>query len=297
MHKIFFILTLVFLPLNLLSNEISWPYLVVSDYYRGTAGERLFFSNHEDLPGNIFIYNDLRNYNFKNYFSKNEKKEKDERYSRFINIISMNYIPLNNMILSLRIPYVNAKNEYNSRYTFKNSGISDIFIGLSYKIVEYSRNKIYFSTGLKSPTGKNFHNIDKIPISTGSYDIPLIINTNFSFKNTNSFLDFGYIFIGKSEIYPFRNNKKEENGDEIFFDFAFIKKLLNFSLIAEFNYFYIFKISKYYDDSKYKLSIVPGMMFTPFINKMKIEIGYSYDIKGRNVYSGNSLIFRVFYGF
>lgn len=297
MHKIFFILTLVFLPLNLLSNEISWPYLVVSDYYRGTAGERLFFSNHEDLPGNIFIYNDLRNYNFKNYFSKNDKKEKDERYSRFINIISMNYIPLNNMILSLRIPYVNAKNEYNSRYTFKNSGISDIFIGLSYKIVEYSRNKIYFSTGLKSPTGKNFHNIDKIPISTGSYDIPLIINTNFSFKNTNSFLDFGYIFIGKSEIYPFRNNKKEENGDEIFFDFAFIKKLLNFSLIAEFNYFYIFKISKYYDDSKYKLSIVPGMMFTPFINKMKIEIGYSYDIKGRNVYSGNSLIFRVFYGF
>lgn len=234
--KAILLVILVSLPLNLLSNEISWPFLHASDYYRGTAGERLMFINHDKKVGTIYIYNDLRHYNFKNYFGIHHDKREVDGYKRTINIFSLNYIPLRNLILSVRVPYVNANNKWNFQYSYTNSGISDVFIGAAYRFWHRNGKEVYFSTGLKLPTGRNYHNTRKIPISTGSYDVPFMINTNFSFHNMVNYLDFGLILNGDSDEYPFDSDRKENNGKELFFDYAIAKKISRFSLISEINY-------------------------------------------------------------
>lgn len=289
---------LFFSPVYLLGDLISWPNLRTSDYYRGTAGERLFYFNHEDQKGSFFIFNDLRNYKFMNYFDEGGDLKKEGLYSRFINIFSLNYMPSRKVILSLRVPCVNARSKYYSQYTYHHSGIGDIFFGVSYRLVVFNENKIFISTGLKLPTSNKFHDKNSLPIGTGSFDVPLIINSNFSFKRIDNFFDMGYIITGRSDSYPFITNEKEENGNELFFDYAIVKRVYKISLKAEVNYFYIFKTSNYYDlnDSKFKLSFAPGIV-TQITRKIMIELGYSSDISGRNIYSANSLIFRGYYNF
>jgi len=209
----------------------------------------------------------------------------------------------NNLILSIRFPYVRVKKKFWNE-TVEESGLGDIFFGLSLKIIEFNNNKIYFSSGLKLPTGNSSFNRRKMPIGTGSYDVPFIINSNFSYNHTNCFIDMGYIIIGKSKTY-FANFAGEfkKNGNDLFIDYAITQKLPFISLIAEMNYLYIFsnsvKFNYYgvpaYGYSKYKLSISSGIIFSPKIENIKIEIGYSYDLKGRSIYSGHSPIFRIFY--
>ena len=297
---LFLFLNFIFIPLNLFSNEISWPFLGATDYYRATAGERLFFCFPPEKEGTFFIHNDFRYYNFKHYW-RGSKKSNLEGYSRFINITSVNYVATNEMILFLRVPYLNVKKKLDYSPDIKKAGFSDIFFGFSYKYAQFGNNNIFLTTGIKLPTGENDFDAQTIPIGTGSLDVPMIVNYNFSYKKMNCFFDLGYIITGKSEIiYPSAyKGKRQDNGDEIFADFAIVHKEDVLSLIFEMNYFYIFDSPDklYFSDEKYKFSLSPGFILSTRKENFKFQFGYSFDITGRNIYGGHSPVFRVFYKF
>lgn len=306
MRKPLFLLVVWFFPFILQSNEISWPYLKASDYYRGTAGERLFFLNHAEPDVHFYFFNDSRNYQFDDYFDPlGEKQSNYYSYTRWINIFSLN-LRIKKLILSCRVPYVRASNQWNFQYIYKNAGISDVFLGAAFRIFAVKRGGIFVATGLKFPTSANFQDWRKIPIGTGSYDVPVMINSDFSFRNTHHFLDAGFIFTGTSKPSQYYNSEREENGDEIFVDYRLTKRISRFSLLAEVNYFYIFKTFSYYllvplpepmvDNSTYKLSLVPGVALH-IARKLVVEAGYSVDLNGQNVYAGNAWVLRVFGGF
>jgi len=294
--NILILLLFIFFPESILINPISWPYLPASDYFRGTAGERLFFGFCSMKKGSLSIKNDFRNYHFNNYWSKSGEKYEFDSYSRMINILSFYYMPFNKAQFSIRIPFVKVEN-----FNLSNNGLSDILLGFSYNVMELMNNnlKISLSTGLKIPVGYYEYDKDKIPIGTGSYDVPLVINTDFLFYNIITNLDIGYIFIGNSEVlYPLYNEGKiKENGDEIFIDFAVIMELNKYVAVKiESNYYNVFNstFENYKEsDSQNKLSITPGIIFSTFSNKIKCEFGFSYDLVGKNTFFGYFPVLRI----
>ena len=310
MNRAIIIFAILSLQVESHANEISWPFLHASDYYRGTAGERIMFTPLGNKVGKLYIFNDYRFYNFKSYFDIHNDEQEVYGYLRSLNLFSINYSPIQNLCLSVRIPLVYAKSNWNRRSSYTNAGLSDIFLGVSYRLLRINNNNIYLSTGLKFPTGMNYKNTRKVPISTGSYDIPLIINSDIVFDYMINHLDVGIIFNGDSRDYPYDYTGAGKNGKEIFIDWAISKKVSKFNLISEFNYFYIFDLSESHaeirydggnyslvevlNDRKYKLSIVPGIL-AELNSNMMIEIGYSIDLLGRDVYSGNSIVFRLYY--
>lgn len=279
------------------SNPISWPYLPANDYFRGTAGERLFFSFAKYNKGSFWINNDFRYYRFNNYWEQTtgDKLECDT-YSRLINIFSVGYVPIDKIQLSIRIPYVSLLSQ-----NLSNAGLSDIFIGFSYQMFEFNeKDNISFSSGIKIPIGYYKYNKNKLPLGTGSYDIPFIINSNFQKRSFQLFLDAGYILIGKSEgIYPSYNvGKKFNNGDEIFFDIVLAKMTRIATLKVESNYYYVF--SSYPDlgdwsDSQSKLSVSPGIIFSLPITNFYLELSYTIDLLGKYTFSGSSPVIRICY--
>jgi len=163
-----------------------------------------------------------------------------------------------------------------------------------------NRHLISFSSGIKLPVGYYKYEEDKLPLGTGSYDIPLIINTDFQFKNFQLFFDTGYIFTGKSEgLYPPYNvGEKFENGDEIFCDVALTKAFKLITMKLETNFYYVFNStpeSPEWADSQSKLSIVPGIIIPLFIKNLKLDLSYSFDIFGKHTFSGSSPVIRVHY--
>lgn len=280
------------------ANPISWPYLLADDYFRGTAGERLFFGIHGLKKGSLFINNDFRYYNFTSYWDDNYHKHEFDEYSRTINIFSLNYMLFERMQVSVRIPLVKVKN-----FNLSNSGLSDIFFGFSYRVTELidDRLQISFSTGIKIPTGYYEYEEDKIPIGTGSFDVPIILNADLFFDDFIGSMDAGYIIIGNSKIlHPqYDKNITIHNGDEFFIDLTVIRKLNdNIALKFESNYYDVFR-STYrgydYDWGQSKLSIAPGIIFSTLTDKLKFDVGISYDITGKNTYSGFSPVLRIHY--
>ncbi len=295
--KIILLVLLAFLFFtNVFSNPMTWPYMPASDYFRGTVGERLYFDFSKKDKGSFYINDDLRYYHFKYYWDQDENKCEYNSYSRLINIFSLGYTPFDKIQFSVRIPYVSLKNQ-----SLSNSGLSDIFIGFSYQLMEISnRHLISFSSGIKLPVGYYKYEKDKLPLGTGSYDIPLIINTDFQFKNFQLFFDTGYIFTGKSEgLYPPYNvGEKFENGDEIFCDVALTKAFQLITMKLETNFYYVFNStpeSPEWADSQSKLSIVPGIIIPLFIKNLQLDLSYSFDIFGKHTFSGSSPVIRVHY--
>lgn len=294
MKKIISVFILLFFPVTILSNPISWPYLPAKDYFRATVAERLFFYYQNYRRGNINIANDFRYYTFNKYWdrSKNEMDYYNNEYTKLINISSICYNPTNKLQLSLRIPFVKLKNKYVS-----NSGLSDVFIGISYNLFQIRESNLYISSGVKLPLGYHKYNENKIILGTGSYDIPIIINSDINIKDLYLFIDAGYIFIGKSEgIYPSYNiGKKFENGDELFGDIAILKYFKILDLMIEFNYYYVFdpyQNNSEWNNVQYKFSVTPGIIFSTKNQKFKAELGFTCDLIGKNTFSGNSPIIR-----
>ncbi|MBN1996257.1 hypothetical protein JW935_01810 [candidate division KSB1 bacterium] len=186
---------LLLFSLKLFANMIDPPSLGLADYYRGTAGERLFFEDSNKNAGCFFIHNDTRYYHLKyswNIFSKKTRHYDD--HSRFISLTSINYSPVNRFFLSIRIPYVKIRY---TEFPKSHSGLSDIFFGLSYKIVMAENHSLFISTGVKAPTGDNTTGETIQPLGTSGYDIPILLNTNFKTKKTNYYFDAGCIIIFK----------------------------------------------------------------------------------------------------
>ena len=296
MKQIRIILVLVLLVSVIYSNPISWPYLPVNDYFRGTAGERLFFSFAKYNKGSFWINNDFRYYKFDHYWEVTGDKFECDPYSRLINIFSVGYLPFDKIQLSIRIPYVSLKN-----LNLSNAGLSDIFIGFSCQMFEFNeKNNISFSSGIKIPVGYYKYNKYKLPLGTGSYDIPFIVNSNFQKRSYQLFLDAGYILIGKSEgIYPSYNvGKKFNNGDEIFSDIVLAKMTRIATLKVEANYFYVF--SSYPDlgdwtDSQSKFSVTPGVILPLPVTNFSLELSYTFDLFGKYTFSGSSPVIRISY--
>ncbi len=286
---------MIVLPSGVFGNPISWPYLRANDYFRGTAGERLFFYYQELQKGSFYINNDFRLYNFNKYWDKSGKKSNHSKYTRLINIISINYNSGNKTQFSIRVPYVRL--DHRAYRTLSNSGLSDIFLGVSYEIVKFLNNKIYLSSGVKIPAGYYKYNKEKLTMGTGSFDIPFIINSDFNIQNLLLFFDFGYIYIGNSkELYSSDSGGYVvNNGDEMFGDIAIIKELERVAFKFEMNYYYVFNSSRvsWWDDSQSKFSITPGLIFSPKFKNIKLELGFSYDLIGKNNFSGYSPVIRI----
>ncbi len=319
MKKFIFFIMLILLPSGILGHSIGWPYLQAFDYFRSTAGERIFFYYQKYQKGSFYINNDFRLYNSNKYWDESGGKHNFDKYTRLINIISIKYSPISKTQFSVRVPYVYLDYSYKYyNYQLSNSGLSDILLGVSYEIAQYLNNKIYLSSGVKIPVGYYKcidYNERKLPLGTGSYDIPIIISSDFNVKNLFLFLDIGYIFIGSSEISyeiyykmllpPYFSVSLEKsirnNGDEIFGDIAIIKELKKFAFKFEINYYYVFDspsweisfMSKRWDKSHYKFSINPGLIFSPKFKNIKLELGFSYDLIGKNNYSGYSPVVRI----
>ena len=312
MKKFIVFIMLILLPSGILGHSIGWPYLQAFDYFRSTAGERIFFYYQKYQKGSFYINNDFRLYNSNKYWDESGGKHNFDKYTRLINIISIKYSPISKTQFSIRVPYVRLDNrEYR---TLSNSGLSDIFIGVSYEVLQFLNNKIYLSSGVKIPTGY-FKYGEKLHLGTGSFDIPIIINSDFNVYNLLLFFDIGYIFTGNSEISYEIYNKMllppyfsvsleksiRNNGDEIFGDIAIIKELKKFAFKFEINYYYVFDspsweidfMSKRWDKSHYKFSINPGLIFSPKFKNIKLELGFSYDLIGKNNFSGYSPVIRI----
>lgn len=201
MRKLF-LLIVFFLPSVLFGSSIAWPGLTASDYYRGTAGERLFFHSDENSTDNLYLCNDLRYCRIENYFKKNGKKREVRPFNRYVNILSFNLLPLKNIVLSCRIPYVYVEEKFSYKVKIRDSGISDVFLGLSYRLFNQGDKKVFLSTGMRFPSGLHETNAYDLPLGTGNIDIPLIINTNSTIKDINAFFDIGFIFLGNRELPP-----------------------------------------------------------------------------------------------
>lgn len=308
MKKVIFFIMLIILPSGVFGNKLNLPNLPAIDYFRGTAGESLFFNNQKLQKGTFYIDNDFRIYNSNKYWGKSGKNFDSDKYTRFINIISIKYSPISKTQFSIRVPYVYINNE-----SYSNYGLSDIFFGVSYEIAQFSNSKIYLSSGVKIPVGYYEYIIRKLPLGTGGFDIPFIINSDFGVKNLLLFLDIGYIFIGGNEISynvlipPYDNptigieKAKINNGDEIFGDIAIIKELNWAAVKFEMNYYYIFDssslepgfLNRSWNHSHYKFSITPGLIFSPKFKNIKLELGFSYDLIGKNNLSGYSPVIRI----
>ena len=289
MKKFIFSIILILLPSYVLGNSISWANLPAIDKFRSTAGERLFFYYQKLQRGYFYIDNDFRFYNSNSWWDESGKKFNFGKYTRFINVISIKYSPINKTQFSVRIPYVYLNNWLSS----SNSGISDIFLGVSYEVLQFLNNKIYLSSGVKIPTGYRKYDERKLLLGTGSFDIPFIVNSDFNIKNDLIFFDVGYIFIGDSKKL---SGLKRNNGDEIFGDVAIMKELEWAAVKFEMNYFYVFDSSisgERRNDSHSKFSITPGLIFSPKFNNIKLELGFSYDLAGKNNFSGYSPVIRI----
>ena len=304
MKKFILFIILILLPSCVLGNSVGYPRLPAFDYFRGTAGERIFFYNQKYQKGSFYINNDFRFYNSNKYWDKSGKKSNYDKYTRLINIISIKYSSVSKTQFSIRVPYVYLDYKFRSLFPsgfenncLSNSGLSDIFLGVSYEIAQYLNNRIYLSSGVKIPVGYYEYNEEKLPLGTGSFDIPFIINSDFNFHNLLLFLDIGYIYIGYSELLsPSKNVRNIVNGDEIFGDIAIIKELNRVAVKFEMNYYYVFNSSisgTRRDYSHSKFSITPGLIFSPKFKNIKLELGFSYDLTGKNNFSGYSPVIRI----
>jgi len=293
MKKVIVFIILIILPLRVSGNSISIRPSI--DYFRSTAGERIFFYYQKYQKGSFYIDNDFRFYSSKKYWDESGKKVGDYKYTRFINIISIKYCPISKTQFSIRVPYVYLNSKWRSS---SNCGLSDIFFGVSYEIAQYLNNKIYLSSGVKIPVGYyDKYDNEKLPLGTGSFDIPFIINSDLNIKNNLIFFDVGYIFIGESEILYSNNVLKRNNGDEIFGDIAIMKEYNGLGVKFEMNYYYVFDSSisgkPRRNDSHSKFSITPGLIFSPKFKNIKLELGFSYDLAGKNSFSGYSPVIRI----
>ena len=62
------------------------------------------------------------------------------------------------------------------------------------------------------------------------------------------------------------------------------------------NYYYVFDSSisgSSSNDSHYKFSVTPGLIFSPKGKNIKLELGFSYDLIGKNNFSGYSPVIRI----
>ena len=307
MKKSIVFIMLIILPSGVLGNPITLPKLPAIDYFRSTAGERLFFCYQELHKGSFYIDNDFRLYNSNKYWNNSGKKYDHSKHTRLINIISIKYSPISKTQFSIRVPYVYLNNQ------LQKYGLSDIFLGVSYEITQFLNNKIYLSSGVKIPTGYyDEYDEEKLPLGTGSFDIPFILNSDLNIKNNLLFFDVGYIFIGDSKVshkkilppyHPPYNivleGAKRNNGDEIFCDIAIIKRLEEVAFKFEMNYYYVFDSSisgkPRSNDSHSKFSVTPGLIFSPKFKNIKLEFGFSYDLAGKNNFSGYSPVIRIHY--
>lgn len=291
MRKVLISFLITLFPVCVFGNVIQSPQLPAIDYFRGTAGEQLFFYYPDLKKGSLNINNDFRFCILNNYFNHLGEKIEIGYIKRLINVFSLNYSPLNKTQFSVRIPYVNTENKWSS-----NSGLSDIFLGLTYEIKQLPNIKVLLSSGVKFPVG--YYEIDdiKAPLGTGSFDVPIIINSIIQIGDGFLFADAGYIFNGKSKIESRSGDVLLEHdiGNEIFSDIVFMKpffKELVFKL--EINSFYVFEDMDRWERNYSKLSFSPGILFTNKSGIFIIDLGISYDLWGKNVYFGYSPILRV----
>ena len=271
---------------GLYANIIFWPYLPAGDYFRGTTGERLFFNPIKQSKGDIVINNDFRYYRFKHYRDITGGLKEYPTYSRFINIVSIGYMPSEKFMLSLRMPYVGITMPMRDKTEW---GISDFLVSGVLQIFTSNCYTLSISSGLKLPVGYYKFGKQKITLGTGSYDVPIILYSDVHFKDFCFFFDTGYIFTGKSDnIFPFFNNiEKIENGNEIFFDAVLTKEIKMFTAKFETNYYYVFDTTPDIlatNEGQQKLTLAPGIVFPLFIKDLKIDASYLFDVTGENVF-------------
>ncbi len=239
------------------------------------------------------INNDFRFCILNNYFNHLGEKIEIGYIKRLINVISLNYSPLNKTQFSIRIPYVKTETEWSS-----NSGLSDIIFGLNYEIKQLPNKKLLLSSGIKIPVGyyETTGEIIKAPLGTGSFDVPIVINSIFRIGDDFLFVDFGYIFNGKSKIELRSDNIVVESdiGDEIFGDIVLMKSLIKGLVFKlEINSFYVFESVDRREKNYSKLSLSPGILFPKKSGSFTIDLGISYDLWGGNVYFGYSPVLRL----
>lgn len=317
-YLIMVMLSLMFLLSSLHSNEkdsrnfrfssyTAPRFLPGNDYFRATANEKLFLfhQNSENIPFNIS--NELRYYVFNYYgYRLGASLKPWVDFIRVTNMISINYHFLNNTFLSIKVPYVKLEG------WASNSGLGDIFIGIHYAINQFPVNRVVISSGVKLPVGYYKYSLDTWPLSTGSYDLPILITNSFKIIGFDIITDIGYIFNGKSDmLIPPQLNKinqdlerlygtnyfEQNNGDEIVADLAIIKQFERLVVMLEMNYSYIFhtyliNADVIWGHNHSKLNITPIILFNK-LEKIKFEIGLSYDLYGRNIFCGYSTNLKI----
>ena len=130
------------------------------------------------------------------------EKEKIESASNYRNVNSImiqgDYGLSNRFSVSLLLPFLfqNEQIEFsNVQQSYKNSGIGDISVWNTYKVV-ISRVNWYSSLGVKLPTG-----------STNKTDGELGLPLPFSFQNGSGSVDFGIISLAQYTLSQNRLNK------------------------------------------------------------------------------------------
>ena len=271
------------------ADPIAWPYLPAIDYLRGTTGERLFFSHFSPEKGQRFFNNDLRYYHFNRYLDPNGNEHHFNSHSRFINIFSINWVLSTRTEISTRIPMIRIKNNEEEEYRSSNAGLGDLLFQFKYRVLQSAHHQFALSvaTGFKLPANSFLTaNEEALPLGTETFDIPLILNTDFYFKTIRCFFDVAYI----TPVYDL-SDLVMWTGDEVFAELVLLKAL-NQSLAAkiEINYVYVYN---YYE--MYKTTLTPGIIFTSRSKALKIELGWARDIAGQYVFYGMSPVVRFHY--
>jgi hypothetical protein len=298
MKRVLISLLAILFPVCAFGNIMPPVSLPAGDYFRGTTGERLFFNYREVRSGVLSISSDLRYCDFGGYWNYfGEKREYDtDNYKRVINITSLGYAVTDRVLVGLRLPYVTRETTWGS-----NSGFSDIFLSVSYLVSRSSDSQIFLSSGLKLPTGDHEDGDGKLPLGTGSRDVPVILSLDFELQHFSLFSDMGYIFTGESDAEEAWSGqeRRRDNGNEVFADLAVMKRFSPAAAKLEIDYYHV---ATSWDDvlgreeGQYKLSIVPGIVLPQILENLTIEVGFSHDVAGENTFRDTSPVVRVHYG-
>jgi hypothetical protein len=267
--------------------------LPLNDYLRGTAGERLFFDTAESEQTGFRVAGDFRSYDINGCWDRTGDEAICDSYTRSVGIVSVGYAPTDNLELSMRVPYVKIETDQRTY-----SGVSDIRVGVSYLLKRFRNGGVHISGGLKMPTGYHGNDPDKRPLGTGSYDVPLALNSGFEFRDFVLFADLGYILMGTTDLKsPTHDYDGERNiGDEVFADVAVMRRIGGAALKLEVNYFDVYD-SKVGDveleDGQEKLSVMPSVLFHPISEGFGVEFGLCLDARGRSTARGASPVLRI----